>query len=32
MEDGRKGGENLYQKIPLQKPREIYEKKEFREM
>ena len=32
MEDGRKGGENIYQKIPLQKPREIYEKTGFREI
>lgn len=32
MEDGRKGGENIYQKIPLQKPREIYEKTDFREI
>lgn len=31
-EDGKKGGENLYQKIPLQKPREPYEKKHFREV
>jgi hypothetical protein len=32
MEDGRKGGENIYQKIPLQKPREVYEKTDFREI
>ncbi|MFY0651209.1 MAG: hypothetical protein JXQ96_04210 [Cyclobacteriaceae bacterium] len=33
LEEGdRKGGENIYQKIPLQKPNPIYEKKDFREV